>query len=59
MTDAVPAPHDIPATSREVRERLVEALNLDLICPGGADHDLESERLPIRMRPANWYPSGS
>ena len=46
-----------PATSLEVRERLVEALNLDLIGPG-ADHDLASERLPGWVRPSNWYLTG-
>ena len=46
-----------PATSLEVRDRLVEALNLDLIGPG-AGHDLESERLPGWVRPSNWYLTG-
>ena len=57
MPDAVPAPHDAPATSLEVRQRLVEALNLDLIGPG-AGHDLASERLPGWVRPSNWYLTG-
>ena len=46
-----------PASSLEVRERLVEALNLDLIGPG-AGHDLASERLPGWVRPSNWYLTG-
>ena len=57
MSDAVNAPHDSPASSLEVRERLVEALNLDLIGPG-ADHALTSERLPGWVRPSNWYLTG-
>ena len=50
--DATTAPR-APVTSLEVRERLVEALNLDLIGPG-VGHDLASERLPGWVRP---YPS--
>ncbi|MCY4350681.1 MAG: DISARM system helicase DrmA [Thiotrichales bacterium] len=46
-----------PTTSLEVRERLVEALNLDLIGPG-AGHALASECLPGRVRPSNWYLTG-
>ena len=46
-----------PTTSLDVRDRLVEALNLDLIGPG-ADHDLASERLPGWVRPSNWYLTG-
>ena len=46
-----------PATSVDVRERLVHALNLDLIGPG-AGHDLASERLPGWVRPSNWYLTG-
>ena len=57
MANAVPAPHDPPATSLEVRKRLVEALNLDLIGPG-ADHALAAERLPGWVRPSNWYLTG-
>ena len=45
------------ANSAEVRERLVEALNLDLIGPG-AGHDLADERLPGWVRPSNWYLTG-
>ena len=43
--------------SVEFRERLVHALNLDLIGPG-AGHDLASERLPGWVRPSNWYLTG-
>ena len=43
--------------SVEFRERLVHALNLDLIGPG-AGHDLASERLPGWVRPLNWYLTG-
>ena len=50
-------PDAVPATSLEVRERLVEALNLDLIGPG-AGHELASERLPGWVRPSNWYLTG-
>ena len=57
MSNVVNAPHDSPATSLEVRERLVEALNLDLIGPG-AGHNLASERLPGWVRPSNWYLTG-
>ena len=46
-----------PADSTVVRERLVEALNLDLIGPG-AGHALASERLPGWVRPSNWYLAG-
>ena len=45
------------ADSAEVRERLVEALNLDLIGPW-ADHALAAERLPGWVRPSNWYLTG-
>ena len=57
MSD-VPSPdQNAHATSLEVRERLVEALNLDLIGPG-AGHELASERLPGWVRPSNWYLTG-
>ena len=46
-----------PANSLEVRERLVEALNLDLIGPR-PDHNHASERLPGWVRPSNWYLTG-
>jgi len=44
-------------TSVEVRERLVEALRLDLIGPWPG-HELSEERLPGHMRPSNWYLAG-
>ena len=45
------------AGSVEVRERLVEALNLDLIGPWGG-HTLAAERLPGWVRPSSWYLTG-
>jgi len=45
------------ATSLEVRERLVEALRLDLVGPWGG-HALAEERLPGWVRPSNWYLTG-
>ena len=44
-------------TSIEVRERLVEALRLDLVGPW-AGHELADERLPGWQRPSNWYLTG-
>ena len=46
-----------PADSRAVRERLVEALRLDLVGPW-AGHELDAEHLPGRERPSNWYVAG-
>lgn len=46
-----------PISSREVRERLVEALRLDLVGPGQG-HKLADERLPGWIRPSNWYLTG-
>ncbi len=46
-----------PATSLEVRQRLVEALKLDLVGPW-AGHALSEERLPGWIRPSNWYLTG-
>src|SRR5438093_1662983 len=46
-----------PASSSEVRDRLVEALKLDLVGPW-AGHALAEERLPGRVRPSNWYLTG-
>ena len=40
-----------------MRERLVEALKLDLVGPL-AGHPLAEERLPSRTRPSNWYLTG-
>ena len=45
------------ANSLEVRERLVEALKLDLVGPW-AGHELAAERLPDWVRPSNWYLTG-
>ena len=47
----------VPADSLEVRERLVEALKLDLVGPW-AGHRLAEERLQGRVRPSNWYLTG-
>jgi hypothetical protein len=46
-----------PTTSLDVRERLVEALKLDLVGPW-AGHALAEERLPSWVRPSNWYLTG-
>ena len=43
--------------SPAVRDRLVEALELDLVGPG-PDDPLAAERLPGRERPSNWYLTG-
>ena len=48
---------DDATTSFDVRKRLVEALNLDLVGPW-AGHELAKERLPIRQRPSAWYMTG-
>ena len=45
------------ADSAGVRERLVEALNLDLIGPWDG-HTLAAERLPGWVRPSTWYLTG-
>ena len=57
MPDVPSTDQNASTTSLEVRERLVEALKLDLIGPG-AGHDLASERLPGWVRPSNWYLTG-
>jgi hypothetical protein len=46
-----------PTTPVDVRARLVEALELDLVGPWPG-HALAEERLPGRMRPSNWYLTG-
>lgn len=46
-----------PADSLEVRERLVEALKLDLVGPW-TGHALAEERLQGWVRPSNWYLTG-
>ena len=58
LQDPRPAKGDlVPVTSLEVRERLVEALKLDLVGPR-AGHALAEERLPGWVRPSNWYLAG-
>ncbi|MGE5110416.1 MAG: helicase, partial [Acidobacteriaceae bacterium] len=47
----------VSMTSLEVRDRLVEALKLDLVGPW-PDHDLAEELLPGWVRPSNWYLTG-
>jgi len=46
-----------PTLSSEVRERLIEALKLDLVGPA-AGHALANERLPGWVRPSTWYLTG-
>jgi hypothetical protein len=46
-----------PISSLDVRERLVEALKLDLVGPW-AGHALSDERLPGWVRLSNWYLAG-
>ena len=46
-----------PSNALEVRERLVDALRLDLVGPW-PDHPLEDELLPGWQRPSNWYLTG-
>ena len=46
-----------PANASEVRERLEEALRLNLIGPG-SDGPLAEEELPGWIRPSNWYLTG-
>jgi hypothetical protein len=46
-----------PTTSLEVRERLVEALELDLVGPW-TGHAFAEEKLPGWVRPSNWYLTG-
>ena len=46
-----------PANSLEVRQRLVEALKLDLVGPW-AGHALADEQLQGWVRPSNWYLTG-
>jgi hypothetical protein len=45
------------STSLEVRERIIDAVKLDLVGPW-AGHALSDERLPGRVRPSNWYLTG-
>ena len=44
-------------SSLDVRDRLVDALRLDLVGPW-AGHALAEERLPGWTRPSNWYLTG-
>src|SRR5437016_3839746 len=46
-----------PTRSLEVREKLVDALKLDLVGPW-VGHALAEERLPGWVRPSNWYLTG-
>lgn len=48
---------DAATTSLEVRDRLVEALKLDLVGPW-SEHELSDEMLPGWVRPSNWYLTG-
>ena len=57
MSDSTRIEPRAPANSLEVRERLVEALKLDLVGPW-AGHALSEERLPGWVRPSNWYLTG-
>jgi hypothetical protein len=57
MADAPSAGSQGPATSVAVRERLVEALKLDLVGPW-AGHPFAEEQLPGWVRPSNWYLTG-
>lgn len=43
--------------AQKVRDRLTEALELDLVGPW-PDHELEHEKLPGWVRPSNWYLTG-
>ena len=45
------------ASALEVRDRLTEALELDLVGPWPG-HELEREKLPGWVRPSNWYLTG-
>ena len=61
---AAPVTRSTPAatSAAEVRERIEEALRLDLVGPGpepdGPGGDLAEELLPRRVRPSNWYLTG-
>ena len=50
------SPH-ASANALEVRDRLTEALELDLVGPWPR-HELENEKLPGWVRPSNWYLTG-
>lgn len=55
MPDAASIP--VQLTPVEIRQRLVETLELDLIGPWPG-HGLEQEMLHRRSRPSNWYLTG-
>lgn len=55
MPDAATSPPQL--TPVEIRQRLVETLELDLIGPWPG-HELEQEMLHRRNRPSNWYLTG-
>ena len=57
MADAPRTESRAPTNSLEVRQRLVEALRLDLVGPW-AGHAFAEERLPGWVRPSNWYLTG-
>ena len=46
-----------PPDAAEVRDRLEEALRLNLVGPG-SDGPLATEELPGWVRPSNWYLTG-
>jgi len=52
-----PSESSVAVTSKEVRERLVEALKLDLVGPWPG-HPLAEERLHAWARRSNWYLTG-
>ena len=52
-----PIQRPVPANSLEVRERLVEALKLDLVGPW-AGHPFAEEKLRGWERPSKWYLTG-
>ena len=55
--EAASVDREAPATSEQVRERLVEAIELDLVGPP-AGHRYEEELLPGWERPSKWYLTG-
>jgi hypothetical protein len=57
VADAMISVPTAPASSLEVRDRLVDALKLDLVGPW-AGHAFAEERLPGWVRPSNWYLTG-
>src|SRR5262245_2614535 len=57
MTTAARSRPEGGGSSLEVRERLVEALRLDLVGPW-TGHAFAEERLPGWVRPSNWYLTG-